>query len=66
MYGDSQRGEDRDYIPRRQRVERGQGASLEDGVSMRVESDRRRAHYRKRTDKGREEGTMIDLIVGDW
>lgn len=52
------RGENRDYIPKREKGAESRmddNASLQDGLSGRIESKRRGAHYRDHFDKGQED-----------
>jgi len=62
MYGNRQRGESRDYVPTRERVEPGEGASMKDGVSMRKTASQPRPHYRKRTGKERRDAGLDGLM----
>ena len=56
MYGNKQRGENRDYIPSRETIESGQGADLKEGLAMRKTVTQPYAHYRKKSGKSRTAG----------
>ena len=62
-----QRGDSRDYIPKSERnvKERmGEGASLKDGVSGRMEVTKRRPHYRQYNGEKPEMDPMSILFGG--
>lgn len=63
----AQRGENRDYIPTRERdlaSKCADSASIQDGLSCRVTVDKRRPHYRKYTGKDAQPDPFATMLSG--